>query len=117
MKPKCNSILALERTIYDVHQSDYYPLKDIEALWKQYPIGMIKDHIIELQSTVNSDQLSGFSIDLLRALAAYLTAHINKLDLTPLSLSEVFEASKEELKATKEISDFFDRVSPSNTNS
>lgn len=117
MKPKCNSILALERTIYDVHQSDYYPLKDIEAFWKQYPIGMIKDHIIKLQSTVNSDQFSVFSIDLLKALVAYLTAHLSNLDLAPLSLSEVFETSKEELKTTKEISDFFNRVSQSNTNS
>ncbi|WP_293886318.1 MULTISPECIES: hypothetical protein [unclassified Sphingobacterium] len=117
MKPKCNSILALERTIYDVHQSDYYPLKDIEAFWKQYPIGMIKDHIIELQSTVNSDQLSVFSINLLKALVAYLTAHLSNLDLAPLSLSEVFETSKEELKAPKEISDFFNRISQSNTNS
>ena len=117
MKPKCNSILALERTIYDVHQSDYYPLKDIEALWKQYPISMIKDHIIELQSTVNSDQLSGFSIDLLRALAAYLTAHINKLDLSQIALLHAMETNKNELKLTKEISDFFHRVSQSNANS
>ncbi|WP_341831629.1 hypothetical protein AACH28_23005 [Sphingobacterium thalpophilum] len=117
MKPKCNYFLALERTLYHVHQSDYYPLKDIEAFWKQYPIGLIRDNLIELQSKVNSEQLSAFSLDLLKALVAYLTAHLNNLDLTPLSLSEGFEASKEELKATKEISDFFDRVSPSNTNS
>ncbi len=117
MKPKCNFILALERTLYDVHQSDYYPLKDIEAFWKQYPIGMIKDNLIELQSKVNSEQLSAFSLDLLKALVAYLSAHLSNLDLTPLSLSEVFETSKEELKASKEISDFFNRVSQSNTNS
>jgi len=117
MKPKCNSILALERTLYDVHESIYDPLKYIEAFWKQYPIGLIRDNIIELQPKVNSEALSGFSLDLLRALAAYLTAHLNNLDLTPLSLSEVFEASKEELKITKEISDFFNRVSPPNPNS
>jgi hypothetical protein len=117
MKPKCNFILALERTLYDVHESDYEPLKDIESFWKQYPIGMIKDHIIELQSTVNSDQLSGFSLDVLRALVAYLKVHLSNLDMVPLSLSEVFETSKEELKETKEISDFFLRASPSNTNS
>ncbi|WP_312364370.1 hypothetical protein [Sphingobacterium sp.] len=117
MKPKCNYILALERTLYDVNEADYEPLKDIESFWKQYSIGLIRDNIIELQPKGNSETLSGFSLDLLRALAAYLTAHLSNLDLTPLSLLEVFEASKEELKATKEISDFFDRVSPSNTNS
>ena len=117
MKPKCNSILALERTIYDVHQSDYYPLKDIEVFWKQYPIGMIKDHIIELQSTVNSDQLSVFSIDLLKALVAYLIAHIKKLDLSESALLDAMETSKNELKVAKEISGFFQRVSQSNTNS
>ncbi len=117
MKPKCNFILALERTLYDVHESDYEPLKDIESFWKQYPIGMIKDHIIELQSTVNSDQLSGFSIDLLKALAAYLTSHINKLDLSQIALLYAMEKNKNELKLTKEISDFFHRVYPSNTNS
>ncbi|WP_448138869.1 hypothetical protein [Sphingobacterium siyangense] len=116
MKPKCNYILALERTLYDVHQSDYYPLKDIETFWKQYPIGMIRDNFIELQSKVNSEAFSGFLLDLLRALAAYLTAHLSHLDLTPLTLSEVFETSKEELKTTKEISDFFQRVSQSKTN-
>lgn len=117
MKPKCNYILVLERTLYDVHQSDYYPLKNIEAFWKQYPIGVIRDHIIELQSTVNSDQLSGFSIDLLRALAAYLTAHINKLDLSQIALLNEMETNKNELKVTKEISDFFNRIFQSNTNS
>ncbi|MGB3107480.1 hypothetical protein [Sphingobacterium siyangense] len=116
MKPKCNYILALERTLYDVHQSDYYPLKDIEAFWKQYPIGLIRDNLIELQSKVNSEQLSAFSLDLLKALVAYLTAHLSNLDLA-LSLSEVFETSKEELKTTKGISDFFNRVSSSNPNS
>lgn len=117
MKPKCNYIFALERTLYDVHESDYDPLKDIEAFWKQYSIGLIRDNLIELQSKVNSEALSGFSLDVLKALVAYLTAHLSNLDLTPLSLSGVFEASKEELKATKEISDFFNRISQSNTNS
>ncbi|OJZ00039.1 hypothetical protein [Sphingobacterium sp. 40-24] len=117
MKPKCNYNLALERTLYHVHESDYDPLKDTEAFWKQYSIGLIRDNLIELQSKVNSEQLSGFSLALLKALAAYLIAHVSNLDLTPLSLSEVFETSKEELKAPKEISDFFRRVSSSNTNS
>jgi hypothetical protein len=117
MKPKCNYILAFDRTLYDVHESIYDPLKDIEAFWKQYPIGLIRDNLIELQSKVNSEQLSAFSLDLLKALVAYLTAHLSNLDLAPLSLSEVFETTKEELKTTKEISDFFHRVSSSNTNS
>ncbi|MGJ1434427.1 hypothetical protein [Sphingobacterium siyangense] len=117
MKPKCNYILPFERTLYDVHESDYEPLKDIESFWKQYPIGLIRDNLIELQSELNSEQFSGFLLDLLRALVAYLTAHLSNLDLAPLSLSEVFETSKEELKTTKEISDFFHRVSSSNTNS
>ena len=117
MKSKCNYILALERTLYDVHESDYDPLKDIEAFWKQYSIGLIRDNLIELQSKLNSDQLSEFSIDLLRALAAYLTTHLSNLDLAPLSISEVFKTSKQELKATKEIFDFFNRISQSNTNS
>ncbi|MGX9244395.1 MULTISPECIES: hypothetical protein [Sphingobacterium] len=117
MKPKCNYILALERTLYHVHESNYDPLKDIEAFWKQYPIGLIRDNLIELQSKVKSEALSGFSLDILRAFVAYLKAHLSNLDLVPLSLSEVFETSKEELKATQEISDFFQRVSPSNTNS
>lgn len=117
MKPKCNYILALERTLYDVHHSDYYPLKDIEAFWKQYPIGLIRDNLNELQSKVNSEALSGFSLDVLKALAAYLTAHLSNLDLTPLSLSEVFETSKEAIDTSKAISDFFNRISQSNTNS
>ena len=116
MKPKCNYILALERTLYDVHESDYDPLKDIEAFWKQYSIGLIRDNLIELQSKVNSEALSGFSLDVFTTLVAYLKSHLSNLDLVPLSLSEVFETSKEELKATKAISDFFQRVSPSNTN-
>ncbi|QRY59773.1 hypothetical protein [Sphingobacterium siyangense] len=116
MKPKCNYILPFERTLYDVHESDYDPLKDIEAFWKQYSIGMIRDNLIELQSKLNSEQFSEFLLDLLRALIAYLTAHLSHLDLAPLSLSEVFETSKEELKTSKEISDFFQRVPQTNTN-
>jgi len=118
MKANYSRLLSFDRTLYDIHQPEYNPLKEIKAFWKHYPIGQIRDNIIALQSKkVNSDLLSEFSIDLLRTLAAYLTAHVSNLDLTPLSLSEVFETSKEELKATKEIFDFFQRVSQSNTNS
>ncbi|MBB1646802.1 hypothetical protein [Sphingobacterium sp. UME9] len=116
MKPKCNYILALERTLYDVHGADYDPLKDIEAFWKQYSIGLITNNIIELQPKVNSEALSGFSLDLLRALAAYLIAHVSNVDLSKIGVSEFLKVSKEELQLTKEISDFFQRVSPSNPN-
>ncbi len=117
MKPKCNYILALERTLYYVHESDYDPLKDIEAFWKQYSIGLIRDNLIELQSKVNSEALSGFSLDVLKALVAYLTSHIKKLDLAQIALLNEIETNKNELKVTKEISDFFNRISQSNTNS
>lgn len=117
MKANYSRLLSFDRTLYDIHLPEYNPLKEIEAFWKHYPIGQIRDNIIALESKVNSDALSEFSIDLLRTLAAYLTAHVSNLDLTSLSLSEVFETSKEELSATKEIFDFFQRVSQSNTNS
>lgn len=117
MKPKCSYILALERALYDIHESDYEPLKDIEAFWKQYPIGVIKDDLIELHSKVNSEALSGFSIALLKALTAYLIAHVSNVDLSKIGVSEFLKVSKEELKLTKEISDFFNRVSPPNPNS
>lgn len=117
MKSQCTDILFFERTLYDVQLANYDPLKDIKAFWKQYPIDLIRDNIIELQSNVNSEQLSGFSLALLKALAAYLMAHVSNVDLSKIGVSEFLKVSKEELKITKKISDFFQRVSPSNTNS
>ncbi len=117
MKHKRITCLSLDMALYGIYQPEYNPLKNIQTFWDRNSLQQIRDNIIELQSNVNSEQLSKFLLDLLRALAAYLTAHLSNLDLAPLSLSEVFEMSKEELKATKTISDFFQRVSPSNTNS
>lgn len=117
MKPKCNYILALKRTLYDVHEYDYGLLKDIETFWKQYPIGVIKDNLIEIHSKVNSEALSGFSLALLKALTAYLIVHVSNVDLSKIGVSESLKVSKQELKITKKISDFFQRVSASNTNS
>lgn len=103
--------------LYEICETEYNPLKNIQTFWSRNSVQQIRDNIIELQSNVSSEQTSEFLLDLLRALAAYLKAHLSNLDLGPLFLSEVFEMSKEELKATQVISDFFQRVSQSNANS
>lgn len=108
--------------IYETHRSGYDPVKNVQDFWDKYPLSTIKDYIVVLHpDTIDNEkmrddqQLSEFSVELLRVLIAYLMIHMNQLDLGRVSIST--ELNKESIDASKAISDFFHRVSQSNTNS
>jgi len=108
--------------IYETHREEYDPIQNVQNFWGKYSLNTILEHMVALQPNVDNtegnysiDQLSTFSVDLLRTTIAYFMLHMDKADLGKVQIST--SVNEEELKATKEISDFFQRVSESNTNS
>ena len=115
-------LILLDLVIYETHRSGYDPVKNVQDFWDKYPLSTIQDYIAALQPNIRDNenlkgnpQLSEFSVELLRVLIAYFMIHTNQLDLGKVSIS--LEVNKETIDTSKAISDFFHRVSPSNTNS
>lgn len=107
--------------IYETHRSGYDPVKNVQDFWDKYPLIAIQDYIVALQPETSdkenlkgNSQLSEFSVELLRTLIAYFMIHMTQLDLGKVSIS--LEVNKETIDTSKAISDFFNRVSSSNTN-
>lgn len=122
MRSNYAHLILLDLVIYETHRSGYDPLQNVQDFWDKYPLSTIKDHIVALQpDTVDNKkmrgnpQLSEFSVELLRVLIAYFMIHMTQLDLGKVSIS--LEVNKETIDTSKAICDFFNRVSPSNTNS
>lgn len=106
--------------IYETHREEYDPIQNVQNFWEKYSLSTIHEHIVALQPDVTErnysvDELSTFSVDLLRVLIAYLMIHTTQLDLGKVSIS--VEVNKETINTSKAISDFFNRISQSNTNS
>lgn len=115
-------LVLLDMVIYETHRSGYDPVKDVQYFWEQYPLSTVHGYIVALhpdtsdkENMERNPQLSEFSLDLLRTLIAYCIIHTHKMDLGKVSISS--EVNQEVIETYKVISDFFQRVSPSNTNS
>ncbi len=122
MRSNYAHLVLLDLAIYETHRSGYDPVKNVQDFWDKYPLSTIKDYIVVLHpNTVDNEKMSGnpqlseFSVELLRVLIAYFMIHMTQLDLGKVSIS--IEVNKEAIYTSKAISDFFHRVSPSNTNS
>ncbi|WP_159728002.1 hypothetical protein [Sphingobacterium sp. 18053] len=115
-------LILLDLVIYETHRSGYDPVKNVQDFWDKYPLSTIQDYIVVLHPDTSdkenlkvNPQLSEFSVELLRVLIAYFMIHMTRLDLGKVSIS--IGVNKEAIDTSKAISDFFQRVSPSNTNS
>ncbi|KKO89692.1 hypothetical protein AAW12_19005 [Sphingobacterium sp. Ag1] len=115
-------LILLDLVIYETHRSGYDPVKNVQDFWDKYPLSTIQDYIVVLHPDTSdkenlkvNPQLSEFSVELFRVLIAYFMIHTTQLDLGKVSIS--LEVNKEAIDTSKAISDFFQRVSPSNTNS
>lgn len=120
MKPNYAHLVLLDMVIFETHRSGYDPVKNVQNFWDKYPLNTIRDYIIALQpdkgdEKKDSPKLSEFSVELLRVLIAYFMIHMAQLDLGKVSIS--LEVNKEAIDTSKAISDFFNRISQSNTNS
>lgn len=122
MRSNYAHLILLDLVIYETHRSGYDPVKNVQDFWDRYPLKEIQDYIVALQpDTIDKENLNGnsqlyeFSVELLRTLIGYLMIHTHQMDLGKVSIS--IEVNKEEIATSKAISDFFRRVSPSNTNS
>jgi len=122
MKSNYAHLILLDMVIYEMHREDYDAIQNVQNFWGKYSLNTIIEHMVALQPNVDNtegnysiDQLSSFSVDLLRTTIAYFMLHMDKADLGKVQIST--SANEEELQATKEIFDFFQRVSESDTNS
>ncbi|MFC3354971.1 hypothetical protein [Sphingobacterium zeae] len=122
MKSNYAHLILLDMVIYETHREEYDPIQNVQNFWEKYSLSTILEHMVALQPNVDNtegnysiDQLSSFSVDLLRTTIAYFMLHMDKADLGKIQIST--SANEEELQATKRIFDFFQRVSKSNTNS
>ncbi|WP_336834471.1 hypothetical protein [Sphingobacterium siyangense] len=120
MRSNYAHLILLDLVIYETHRSGYDPVENVQTFWDKYPLSTIQDYIIALQPDMgdkekDNPKLSEFSVELLRVLIAYFMIHTTQLDLGKVSIS--LEVNKETIDTSKAISDFFKRVSPSNTNS
>jgi len=121
MRSNYAHLILLDLVIYETHRSGYDPVKNVQDFWDNYPLSTIKDYIVVLhpdtvdnEKTKDNPQLSEFSVELLRVLMAYCMIHTTQLDLGKVSIS--VEVNKEMIDTSKAISDFFNQVSPHNTN-
>ncbi|CAM3542793.1 hypothetical protein [Sphingobacterium prati] len=122
MRSNYAHLILLDLVIYETHRSGYDPVKNVQDFWDKYSLSTIQAYIVALQPETSdkekmkdNSQLTEFSVDLLRILIAYFMIHARQMDLGKVSIS--IEVNKEEIATSKAISDFFRRVSPSNTNS
>ncbi|WP_294346222.1 hypothetical protein [Sphingobacterium sp.] len=122
MKSNYAHLILLDMVIYETHRKEYNPLQIVQNFWGKYSLSTILEHMVALQPNVDNtegnytiDQLSSFSVDILRTTIAYFMLHMDKVDLGKVPIST--SVNEEELQATKRIFDFFQRVSKSNTNS
>lgn len=122
MRSNYAHLILLDMVIYETHKEGYDPIKNVQDFWERYTLSTIHEHIVALQPIANNtekkysiDQLSTFSVDLLRTLIAYFMMHMDNVDLGKVQIS--MAVNEEELKTTKKISDFFLAVSQSNPNS
>ncbi|MGJ1193504.1 hypothetical protein [Sphingobacterium siyangense] len=122
MRSNYAHLILLDMVIYETHRKEYDPIQNVQNFWEKYSLSTIHEHIVALQPGVDNtegncsiDQLSTFSVDLLRTMIAYFMMHMDKVDLGKVQIST--SVNEEELQTTNRISDFFHGVSPSNTNS
>ena len=122
MKSNYAHLILLDMVIYETHREEYDPIQNVQSFWEKYSLSTIHEHMVALQPDFNNnegnysiDQLSSFSVDLLRTTIAYFMLHMDKADLGKVQIST--SVNEEELQTTKRISDLFLRVSQSNTNS
>ncbi len=125
MKQMYANLLQLDRPFYEVHEDGYDPLLSIVRFWDGYPLAAIREYLIALNraladggtavhtknETINH---AIFCADVLRVLIAYFLTHSRNIDVRTINLSKL-EANDQEIKLTKKIHDFFQRINHSNT--
>lgn len=109
--------------VYDVHQDDYDPVKEIEAFWNHYALDAISANIIQLFSTylddgagenrhLKDEEMQEFATALYRVLIAYCIVNHRNIDLRKMQLSaEAEERIGKELELSRKVAEFFGRLS------
>ena len=117
MKELFKKLVAFDMAMYEIHHLEYDPVVCIKDFWTRYDMDSCRNHIVELM-TIYFDRERGvnptiFSIALFRMIMAYFLIHYKKINLSELEIS--FLRSNRfiacELESSKEIYDFFYRLS------
>ncbi len=115
--------LAFDLIIFDIHKDNYDPIKDIEAFWNEYALETISANILQLLSTylyggleenkpLKDVELQEFATAMYRVLIAYCVANYRLIDPSKIQLSaEAKVRIKREIELSREIAEFFSRLS------
>ncbi|WP_286801727.1 MULTISPECIES: hypothetical protein [Sphingobacterium] len=122
-----NRILALQfafdSLIYEVHNLDYNPIKEIEAFWNHYALEAISANILQLLSTDldggagenrlrKDEEMQKFATALYRVVIAYSVANYRHIDLSKMKLLvEAKERIGKEMELSRKVAEFFSRLS------
>ncbi|WP_367210057.1 hypothetical protein [Sphingobacterium sp. R2] len=115
--------LAFDLIIFDVHKVDYDPIKEIESFWNHYALETISANILQLLSTyldvgleenkpLKDADMQEFATAIYRVLIAYCVANYRHIDPSKMQLSaETKVRIKREIELSREIAEFFSRLS------
>lgn len=115
--------LAFDLIIFDIHKDNYDPIKEIEAFWNEYALETISANILQLLSTypdvgleenkpLKDADMQEFATAMYRVLIAYCVASYRHIDPSKMQLSaEAKLCIKREIELSREIAEFFSRLS------
>ncbi|OFV10596.1 MULTISPECIES: hypothetical protein [Sphingobacterium] len=122
IKKLLRNMTEIDMDIYfNIHVEGYDPIQNIIAFWESYDIDSISVYIEE-QVTIcmgnpqnkkllfNTNELNDFNKALVRLVMSYLVSLVRKLDFRHADLSEVVDKHERELKISKQMHDFFNRL-------
>ncbi|WP_294347902.1 hypothetical protein [uncultured Sphingobacterium sp.] len=115
--------LAFDLMIFDVHKDNYDPIKEIESFWNHYALETISANLLQLLSTyldggleenkpLKDAEMQKFATAVYRVLIAYCVANYRHIDPSKMQLSaEAKLHIKREIELSREIAEFFSRLS------
>ena len=122
IKKLLRNMTEIDMDIYfNIHVEGYDPIQNIIDFWESYDIDSISVYIEE-QVTIcmgnpqnkkllfNTNELNDFNKALVRLVMSYLVSLVRKLDFRHADLSEVVDKHERELKISKQMHDFFNRL-------
>lgn len=124
MKKFLTQLVDFDMTLYEVHDENYDPVKDIVDFWNKYDIKNFRAYMLELlivyngnpensKLLFNTTQMQEFIIALVRMCMAYYIVPDRNIGLEKISIGLLGKSSTndQELMLSKRIHDLFYRKS------
>lgn len=127
MKKFLSQLVDFDMTLYEVHDENHDPVKNITDFWTKYDIKSFREYMLELLTVYNgnpdhakllfnTDQMHEFIIALLRMYMAYHMVSNRNMDLAEIDYSVLANSTnnQQELAMGKKIFDVFKQFPKTN---